>query len=104
MDWNDPRFEPLPVDLPLRFVTDDPTGQRFQVAYYLCRSDHTVHCAITFGPACAGPPDHAHGGAITAILDEVMGYAAWGRGLSVVTAKIDIAFRQPVPIGIALRA
>ena len=46
----------------------------------------------------------AHGGITTTILDEVMAWALvesdnWG-----VTARLNVVFRQPVPIGTALRA
>jgi acyl-coenzyme A thioesterase PaaI-like protein len=46
----------------------------------------------------------AHGGIVSTILDEVMAWALvaeddWG-----VTARIAVAFRKPVPIGLAIRA
>jgi len=46
----------------------------------------------------------AHGGIVSTILDEVMAWALvagddWG-----VTARIAVAFRKPIPIGLAIRA
>jgi len=44
-----------------------------------------------------------HGGVVTALLDEAMGWAIFHQGIWGVTAKITVAFRQPVPIGEDLR-
>src|SRR5262249_29380404 len=52
-----------------------------------------------FGPLCEGPPGHAHGGSIAAVLDDVMGSGAWLAGHRVVAAKIEVEFKKPVPLG-----
>jgi uncharacterized protein (TIGR00369 family) len=44
-----------------------------------------------------------HGGVVTALLDEAMGWAIFHQGIWGVTAKISVAFRQPVPTGAELR-
>jgi acyl-coenzyme A thioesterase PaaI-like protein len=44
-----------------------------------------------------------HGGVVTALLDEAMGWAIFHQGIWGVTAKISVTFRQPVPIGEDLR-
>src|SRR2546421_9860437 len=44
-----------------------------------------------------------HGGVVTALLDEAMGWAIFHQGIWGVTAKINVSFRQPVPIGENLR-
>jgi uncharacterized protein (TIGR00369 family) len=44
-----------------------------------------------------------HGGVVTALLDEAMGWAIFHQGIWGVTAKINVTFRQPVPIGEELR-
>jgi acyl-coenzyme A thioesterase PaaI-like protein len=44
-----------------------------------------------------------HGGVVTALLDEAMGWAIFHQGIWGVTAKISVTFRQPVPIGADLR-
>jgi len=44
-----------------------------------------------------------HGGVVTALLDETMGWAIFHQGIWGVTAKISVTFRQPVPIGQDLR-
>jgi len=40
-----------------------------------------------------------HGGVITALLDETMGWAIFHQGIWGVTAKLEVAFKRPVPVG-----
>ena len=47
-----------------------------------------------------GPPGHAHGGSVAAVLDEAMGAAAWSGGYPSIAARIEVDFRLPVPLGI----
>lgn len=42
----------------------------------------------------------AHGGIITTVLDEVMGWAVYHRKIWAVTGKIGVSFRKPVEIGV----
>ena len=44
-----------------------------------------------------------HGGIVTALLDETMGWAIFHQGIWGVTARLSIAFRQPVRVGEELR-
>lgn len=46
----------------------------------------------------------AHGGIIATILDEVMAWSVIGRGTWGVTARLNLAFRKPIPTGRPLRA
>ena len=46
----------------------------------------------------------AHGGIVCTILDEVMAWAVIGRGTWGVTARLNVAFRKPIPTGKAIRA
>ncbi|HUQ16628.1 MAG TPA: PaaI family thioesterase [Candidatus Saccharimonadales bacterium] len=40
-----------------------------------------------------------HGGIVTALLDETMGWAIFHQGIWGVTGKITVTFRRPVPLG-----
>jgi len=44
-----------------------------------------------------------HGGIVTALLDETMGWAIFHQGIWGVTARINVTFRQPVRVGEGLR-
>lgn len=46
----------------------------------------------------------AHGGIITTVLDEVMGWALYEKDIWAVTARLAASFRKPVEIGVATRA
>jgi acyl-coenzyme A thioesterase PaaI-like protein len=45
-----------------------------------------------------------HGGIISAVLDEVMAWSLYQRQIWAVTAKIEVAFRKPVEVGVPTRA
>jgi len=40
-----------------------------------------------------------HGGVVTALLDETMGWAIFHQGVWGVTAKLNVTFKRPVPVG-----
>jgi uncharacterized protein (TIGR00369 family) len=44
-----------------------------------------------------------HGGIVTALLDETMGWAIFHQGIWGVTARLNVTFRQPVLVGEELR-
>lgn len=46
-----------------------------------------------------GAPGLAHGGVISAAVDEGMGYLLWLVGSPAVTANLQVDFRRPVPVG-----
>ena len=55
-------------------------------------------------------PDHegfagiVHGGIVTAVLDEVMGWAVFHRGIWAVTGKLSVTFHHPVEVAVPTRA
>lgn len=81
----------------LRFVSGDPTGKRFRVRYYRNEEDALV-ARVWFGPETEGPPGHAHGGSIAAVLDEVLGLAAWAAGYAIVVGRLNIHFQKLLPL------
>ena len=106
-DWLDaPDPGQRPAELPFlaledTFVSGDRTGRRFRIRYYRGADDDRLWGKILFGAGAQGPPDHVHGGAMAAILDEAMGGAAWQSGHPVVAANLDISFRHMLPLDAA---
>jgi acyl-coenzyme A thioesterase PaaI-like protein len=93
-----PPFDaPALVGDSLRFVSGDPTGKRFRVRYYRDLESQLV-ARVWFGPETEGPPGHALGGSIAAVLDEVLGLAAWAAGYAIVVGKLNIHFQKLLPL------
>ena len=89
---------PEPIHRIRSFVSGDPEGDRLRVSYFANSATQNVFARVWFGPAAEGPPGHAHGGAIAAVLDEIMGVAAWYGGNPVVAARIAVDFLRSVPL------
>jgi acyl-coenzyme A thioesterase PaaI-like protein len=95
-DWQ--AFDaPALVGSSLRFVSGDRTGQRFRARYFRDREQNLV-ARFWFGPETEGPPGHAHGGSAAAVLDEVLGLAAWSAGHAVVVGNLNVSFRTMLPL------
>ena len=93
----------VPFDAPsligesLRFVSCEPEGNRYRVRYYR-DGDQQLRARIWFGPETEGPPGSAHGGSMAAVLDEVLGLAAWAAGYPVVVGNLNVSFRNLLPL------
>ncbi|OGR29888.1 MAG: thioesterase [Desulfuromonadales bacterium GWD2_61_12] len=93
----------VPFDAPalvgesLRFVSGEPEGNRFRVRYFR-DTLLQLRARVWFGPETEGPPGHAHGGAIAAVLDEVLGLAAWNAGHAIVVGNLNVGFRSLLPL------
>lgn len=59
------------------FVSGDADDDRLRVAYFRRNEDDALLATVWFGSKAEGPPHHAHGGSIAAVLDEAMGASAW---------------------------
>ena len=95
-DWE--AFDaPALVGETLRFVSGDQTGNRFRMNYFRDQEQNLV-ARVWFGPVTEGPPNHAHGGSIAAVMDEVLGLTAWAAGYPIVVGNLNISFRQLLPI------
>ncbi|HEY5674223.1 MAG TPA: PaaI family thioesterase [Malonomonas sp.] len=95
-DW-EPFDAPSLVGSSLRFISGDPEGQRFRARYFR-KPDRSLVARIWFGPETEGPPGHAHGGSMAAVLDEVLGLAAWSAGHPVVVGNLNVSFRNLLPL------
>jgi len=81
------------------FVSGRDNHSRLRVAYFRARNDDRLLARAWFGARAEGPPAHAHGGAIAAVLDEAMGGACWMHGHRVLAGRIGVTFLRPVPLG-----
>jgi len=88
---------PSLVGASLRFVSGEPEGDRYRVRYFR-NADQALRARIWFGPETEGPPGHAHGGSMAAVMDEVLGLAAWAAGYPVVVGNLNVHFRSLLPL------
>ena len=71
-----------PIGLKLSFTKDGDT----------CRAEFTPN------KAHQGWPGVVHGGILTCLLDEAMSYAAYFKGVTCLTASMQIRLRQPAKV------
>lgn len=95
-NWT-PFDAPALVGESLRFVSGDREGSRFRARYYRDAEGH-LQARFWFGPEAEGPPGCAHGGAMAAVLDEVLGLAAWAAGYAIVVGNLNVSFRNLLPL------
>lgn len=70
-----------------------------RLKWWVRESDGRVIGRVWWGPGAQGPPGHAHGGSIAAVLDEALGSACWVAGHAVVAAELNTSFRNMLPLG-----
>ncbi len=77
-----------PIGLHLHFQMD---AEKWAEAEFIAQKEHQ------------GYPGFVHGGLVTTLLDEAMGWATcwatYGVGIWALTGKMETRFREPVPIG-----
>ncbi len=73
---------------------DNPHG--LQLAVY--RTGDEVYADITFDERHIGAPGLAHGGAIAAACDDLLGFTLWIAGTPAVTRSLTVEYLQPVPL------
>ena len=95
-DWT-PFDAPSLVGESLRFVSGEPDGDRFRVRYSR-DGELQLKARICFGPETEGPPGHAHGGAVAAVFDEVLGLTAWAAGHPIVVGNLNVSFKKMLPL------
>jgi acyl-coenzyme A thioesterase PaaI-like protein len=97
-DWEP--FQPFPeLAAQESFVSGGPSTHRLRVAYFTRTGQPGLYGRAWFGPETQGPPGHAHGGAVSAVMDEALGAASWAEGHPVVVARLCVDFRAMVPLG-----
>jgi acyl-coenzyme A thioesterase PaaI-like protein len=82
------------------FIHGGADDDRLRVSYFRRERDGALVARVHFGPGSEGPPGVAHGGAVAAALDDVMGAGVWLAGHPAVAARIVVDFREMVPLGL----
>jgi acyl-coenzyme A thioesterase PaaI-like protein len=76
--------------------TEVPSGLRME---RLGVDGNTAIGRFTVGREHQGAPGLAHGGVLTAAMDEILGTSAWLLGGRYVTGRLETDFLAPVPVG-----
>lgn len=67
------------------------------------RTQETIFADYTFDEQHIGGPGLAHGGAIAAVCDELLGFSVWLIGAPAVTRALTIDYLCPVALGVPHR-
>lgn len=65
----------------------------------LASDGETISGEVALGERHQGAPGLAHGGAVAALLDEILGIAVHLRGIPAVTARLEVDYRRPFVLG-----
>lgn len=77
---------------------DNPIGLKLE----FIEDEDGYSTTFTAGPEHQSYDGIMHGGLISTILDEVMVRYLYAKGFTAVTARLEVRFRQPTPIGVKL--
>jgi len=75
--------------------TENPIGLQLTFT----EKDESYSTIFTAGPQHQGYDGIMHGGLVSTVLDEVMAGYLYAKGFNAVTAKLEVRFRKPTPIG-----
>ncbi|XP_072535693.1 acyl-coenzyme A thioesterase THEM4 isoform X2 [Salminus brasiliensis] len=74
-------------------------GSAFEYVVFLNKQEKRCVCVFQSGHLLEGPPGHVHGGAIATMIDSVTGTLAGYLSGPVMTANLNINYRNPIPLG-----
>ena len=60
--------------------------------------DRKIYAKYIFEKSFEGGPGLVHGGILSTVLDDMMGYATFTQNLFCVTANLNVNFRAPSPV------
>ncbi len=84
----------------ISFITGEHNDRRISLKYYHNEVSGTMYAQVRFGKLAQGPPGHTHGGAISAVFDELMGACCWVNGYPAMTAQYTTRFFRPVSLNL----
>lgn len=86
------------------FADDIVTGKAnpLGMAADITREGDEAVLRTTLGPAFEGAPGRAHGGAVAALIDDVMGFVLSINATPAYTGRLTITYRAPTPLGVEL--
>lgn len=90
------RHTRLPV-----WVAGPENSSGLQLEVY--RLDDEVYADVAFDERHIGAPGLAHGGAIAAACDDLLGFTLWIAGTPAVTRNLAIEYLAPVPLQVTSR-
>ncbi|MGI6091853.1 MAG: PaaI family thioesterase [Veillonellaceae bacterium] len=77
----------------------NPIGLKLQFA----EENDTYITRFTAGPEHQSYDGIVHGGIISTLLDEITTRYVYIKGVTAVTARLEVRYRQPTPIGVELK-
>ncbi len=92
------QLQPVKVAHGIRSYVAHDNPKRINITYYFNEKSGHVLARVRFGRDAQGPPGHAHGGALAAVLDESMGMASWMNDLMTMTAELNVSYLRAVPL------
>ena len=93
---NDSEPHPLPLHTPECFGCGSDNFSALRLRPFRV-GDH-IYADIAFDERHTGGPGLAHGGAIAAACDEVLGFTGWLIGAPAVTRSLTVDYLSPVPL------
>ena len=89
---------PLPINKYVSAFISGAETDRIKIQYFFDAHNNHFYARVIFGKQAQGPPGHAHGGAVAAVLDEAMGGASWLNGYTAMTVKLEINYHKSLPL------
>jgi uncharacterized protein (TIGR00369 family) len=77
---------------------DNEHGLRLHFEY----GENSARSTVSIEQKFSGWTNMLHGGVVATLLDEAMAHAIIAAGVRAVTAKLEIRFRKPAPVGVPL--
>ncbi|XP_051848560.1 acyl-coenzyme A thioesterase THEM5 isoform X2 [Antechinus flavipes] len=74
-------------------------GQGYEYVIFFHPSKKKSICLFQPGPYLEGAPGYAHGGSLTALVDETFSKTAYLSGHGLFTLNLNIKFKNPIPVG-----